>query len=103
MYFFKQQTAYELRISDWSSDVCSSYLVSIRDGKPSFELTPARPKARPKRKAKAGGMPKFPKSSSAAPEASGDRMSVDWGKRGSVRLDHGCGCIITKKKKLLEP
>src|SRR3546814_9365518 len=25
-YFFKQKTAYELRISDWSSDVCSSDL-----------------------------------------------------------------------------
>src|SRR3546814_6083244 len=25
-FFFKQKTAYELRISDWSSDVCSSYL-----------------------------------------------------------------------------
>src|SRR3546814_2292991 len=24
--FFKQQTAYEMRISDWSSDVCSSDL-----------------------------------------------------------------------------
>src|SRR3546814_3806483 len=24
--FFKQMTAYGLRISDWSSDVCSSYL-----------------------------------------------------------------------------
>src|SRR3546814_15448590 len=23
--FFKQKTAYEMRISDWSSDVCSSY------------------------------------------------------------------------------
>src|SRR3546814_4555500 len=31
-FFFKQKTAYELRISDWSSDVCSSdlgLLVSI--------------------------------------------------------------------------
>src|SRR3546814_2600403 len=26
-FFFKQKTAYELRISDWSSDVCSSDLV----------------------------------------------------------------------------
>src|SRR3546814_7521271 len=26
-YFFKQKTAYELRISDWSSDVCSSDLL----------------------------------------------------------------------------
>src|SRR3546814_17315933 len=25
-YFFKQKTAYEMRISDWSSDVCSSDL-----------------------------------------------------------------------------
>src|SRR3546814_8942657 len=29
--FFKQKTAYELRISDWSSDVCSSDLFG-RDG-----------------------------------------------------------------------
>src|SRR3546814_2198493 len=27
-FFFKQKTAYEMRISDWSSDVCSSYLAS---------------------------------------------------------------------------
>src|SRR3546814_7785158 len=26
MFFFKQNTAYEVRISDWSSDVCSSDL-----------------------------------------------------------------------------
>src|SRR3546814_7208240 len=26
VYFFKQKTAYEMRISDWSSDVCSSDL-----------------------------------------------------------------------------
>src|SRR3546814_4964028 len=28
-FFFKQKTAYELRISDWSSDVCSSDLPPI--------------------------------------------------------------------------
>src|SRR3546814_3011479 len=28
-FFFKQKTAYELRISDWSSDVCSSDLRAI--------------------------------------------------------------------------
>src|SRR3546814_4262883 len=27
-FFFKQKTAYEMRISDWSSDVCSSDLGS---------------------------------------------------------------------------
>src|SRR3546814_1677418 len=28
-FFFKQKTAYEMRISDWSSDVCSSDLVDM--------------------------------------------------------------------------
>src|SRR3546814_14005758 len=28
-FFFKQKTAYEMRISDWSSDVCSSDLIGI--------------------------------------------------------------------------
>src|SRR3546814_6383021 len=27
--FFKQKTAYEMRISDWSSDVCSSDLATV--------------------------------------------------------------------------
>src|SRR3546814_2309262 len=30
-FFFKQKTAYEMRISDWSSDVCSSDLSSIKN------------------------------------------------------------------------
>src|SRR3546814_15236179 len=29
VFFFKQKTAYEMRISDWSSDVCSSDLASV--------------------------------------------------------------------------
>src|SRR3546814_17140390 len=32
-FFFKQKTAYEMRISDWSSDVCSSDLgIPVCDG-----------------------------------------------------------------------
>src|SRR3546814_4367773 len=30
-FFFKQKTAYEMRISDWSSDVCSSDLLEWID------------------------------------------------------------------------
>src|SRR3546814_7958137 len=30
-FFFKQKTAYEMRISDWSSDVCSSDLHRVGD------------------------------------------------------------------------
>src|SRR3546814_5972043 len=29
LFFFKQKTAYELRISDWMSDVCSSDLIAL--------------------------------------------------------------------------
>src|SRR3546814_10500743 len=29
IFFFKQKTAYEMRISDWSSDVCSSDLLRL--------------------------------------------------------------------------
>src|SRR3546814_5907790 len=32
VFFFKQKTAYEMRISDWSSDVCSSDLRSAAGG-----------------------------------------------------------------------
>src|SRR3546814_9240147 len=33
VFFFKQKTAYEMRISDWSSDVCSSDLGGLVVGK----------------------------------------------------------------------
>src|SRR3546814_2662037 len=37
IFFFKQKTAYEMRISDWSSDVCSSDLYLV--GSVASELT----------------------------------------------------------------
>src|SRR3546814_4774981 len=38
--FFKQKTAYEMRISDWSSDVCSSDLPLARTWRPWPRLAP---------------------------------------------------------------
>src|SRR3546814_1817042 len=40
VFFFNQKTGYEMRISDWSSDVCSSdlSLVSVRGFGPEFNL-----------------------------------------------------------------
>src|SRR3546814_18732425 len=38
-FFFKQKTAYEMRISDWSSDVCSSDLASSEGGPFVFAVT----------------------------------------------------------------
>src|SRR3546814_19249167 len=37
-FFFKQKTAYEMRISDWSSDVCSSDLFSRQTRKAPIRL-----------------------------------------------------------------
>src|SRR3546814_5535184 len=44
--FVKQKTAYEMRISDWSSDVCSSDLMAIDADLNAGLLTPEEAKAR---------------------------------------------------------
>src|SRR3546814_1838263 len=41
-FFFKQKTAYEMRISDWSSDVCSSDLSPVIDDEGKVHLFVAR-------------------------------------------------------------
>src|SRR3546814_2402996 len=41
LFFFKQKTAYELRISDWSSDVCSSDLLERLVGAKACEIAVA--------------------------------------------------------------
>src|SRR3546814_5507076 len=41
-FFFKQKTAYEMRISDWSSDVCSSDLGEQRQAVGILRARPAR-------------------------------------------------------------
>src|SRR3546814_4440984 len=52
VFFFKQKTAYELRISDWSSDVCSSDLCCSapwRSGEQTLRSQPACDNGQPKR------------------------------------------------------
>src|SRR3546814_13852734 len=45
-FFFKQKTAYEMRISDWSSDVCSSDLLRRAALAPDAHALPPDPVAR---------------------------------------------------------
>src|SRR3546814_4684440 len=55
IYFFKQKTAYEMRISDWSSDVCASDLLTgagfaqppSNADVPTAAASPACPESRP--------------------------------------------------------
>src|SRR3546814_2319690 len=48
-FFFKQKTAYEMRISDWSSDVCSSDLFHARGRILAVDEIPDRPDLVPDR------------------------------------------------------
>src|SRR3546814_17096182 len=70
---FKQKTADEMRISDWSSDVCSSVL--------------------PARRRCMGARGRYPASCAEVL----DRKSVVWGKSVSVRVDLGGRRINNKK------
>src|SRR3546814_15885115 len=63
-FFFKQKTAYEMRISDWSSDVCSSDLAgeastiaraALRDAAINASLTAAEEPSKMIARAKRGG------------------------------------------------
>src|SRR3546814_4952242 len=55
VFFFKQKTAYEMRISDWSSDVCSTTLCRCRNAPP-FSFFRQRPRGG----AKAALLPQSP-------------------------------------------
>src|SRR3546814_1162995 len=82
-FFFKQKTAYELRISDWSSDVCSSDLGARRG---------SRRAGAGRRASSADGR----RRDAAAPQRR-DRKSVEEGKSVSVRVDLGGRSIIKIK------
>src|SRR3546814_10729235 len=62
-FFFKQKTAYEMRISDWSSDVCSSDLgptvfrsAAVHPTQVQLPPTPATPLATTRRGKRVGGV-----------------------------------------------
>src|SRR3546814_18368328 len=97
-FFFKQKTAYEMRISDWSSDVCSSDLhghgrerhedteAEDREGEAGQdvgEVTPEAEEPAARTTVRCGG--------------GRDRKSVVWGKSVSVRVDLVGRSVIKKK------
>src|SRR3546814_15359403 len=111
-FFFKQKTAYEMRISDWSSDVCSSDLVQRpgpRDGVQPDRPREARPPVRedPHRRGRYGPDPGRARHRRVLVGAGGrrsdsarggERKSVVLGKSVLVRVDLGGRRIIKKKK-----
>src|SRR3546814_16270766 len=101
VFFFKQKTAYEMRISDWSSDVCSSdlpltfdegnglvmigHLHAVERPHEAFHIDRQVDVERAPRRANVGI----------------DRQSVVEGKSVSVRVDFGGRRVITQKTKPL--
>src|SRR3546814_6908257 len=60
-FFFKQKTAYEMRISDWSSDVCSSDLIAKISERPAAQqAVEMRPPEGIARRIDAGDLPSQP-------------------------------------------
>src|SRR3546814_18027751 len=58
VFFFKQKTAYDMRISDWSSDVCSSYLLVRNAEHPSCHgQRLSRPATQPRHRSRARLVP----------------------------------------------
>src|SRR3546814_15776557 len=119
--FFKQKTAYEMRISDWSSDVCSSDLIAAANAVQDRQRRALRHAAKRKRlrpggdeevaatrrgqppahfnSAKAIAVGLYPGPATRSPAL--DRKSVVSGKSVSVRVDLG-GPRILQKKKILK-
>src|SRR3546814_13444625 len=104
-FFFKQKTAYEMRISDWSSDVCSSDLAARRQARYHVhQLLPShRPSQHPRLAGKLSMDDPFdlePLAVGARKHGTADRQSVVEGKSMSVRVDLGGRRIIQQKKKM---
>src|SRR3546814_13292218 len=126
-FFFKQKTAYEMRISDWSSDVCSSDLLDSHvafvrprvevpagpplapPGAPSIAAPPAPPPAEPPpildaeprvvAPAAAHPAPGLPQPLAAARPAPLDPTGGVKGTSGTIRVELGGRRANTKKKK----
>src|SRR3546814_11832333 len=109
-----QNTAYEMRISDWSSDVCSSDLRRTlrQGGAEAGECRPSRGRERPRRVGRGAAgrrsarlrppLPRPPAATGGRPPALGgagrsDRTSVVEGKSRSGRAAPGGRHIIKKK------
>src|SRR3546814_6599359 len=93
-FFFKQKTAYEMRISDWSSDVCSSVSTALPATQHALKAA-LRMNPVPER------LPALVFDVSPVivdRPTSLARKSGVWGKSVSMRIDLGCRRIIKKQK-----
>src|SRR3546814_16754648 len=107
VFFFKHKTAYEMRISDWSSDVCSSDLKSVvaaEESRPD-EALPVAAAAAPDTDSPAEvedpNEDLQPNESLDKDSDYTDRKSVVSGKSESVRVEFSGRRICKKKKNVI--
>src|SRR3546814_7455824 len=88
-FFFKQKTAYEMRISDWSSDVCSSDLLSRLQL--CLAAAGAQPRRRRRRAHRAAADLSLPRARLSHPAAEPSRLFLSAGRAccGSHRAAAG--------------
>src|SRR3546814_13567160 len=98
-FFFKQKTAYEVRISDWSSDVCSADLARATSSAMSCCSRAAEMLARLPVPARPAMTSKPPPGSAAT----ADRKRDVEGQSVFVRVDLGDRRLIKKNKKKTTP
>src|SRR3546814_16447780 len=100
---FKQKTAYEMRISDWSSDVCSSDLIVPYSEGTIFQVYAAPGLVTDIALQPGENLVAVASGDTArwviGDTTTGDRKSVVEGKRVSVRVDFGGRRIIKKNTK----
>src|SRR3546814_15515270 len=104
IFFFKQKTAYEMRISDWSSDVCSSDLPTYIRCAAQGNHSAMTQRGNPLGQRRVAHEQALEAAAHAARNTEcthfvgqGDRKSVVSGKSVSVRVDLGGRRIIKKK------
>src|SRR3546814_20251138 len=100
--FFKQKPAYEMRIRDWSSDVCSSDLVAIASTSAQKTCKQSVTRVIQRRSNRSATQPVIGVVTNngrnwSSPISPRDRKSVVKGKGGDVRVDLGGRRIIKIK------
>src|SRR3546814_6703590 len=95
-FFFKQKTAYEMRISDWSSDVCSSDLLcrSYRPRHPPARRKraaepPARDRCSPPANPSAGVRSRYCQEQAHMKKSSREALDAYYAEAGSWAKDQG--------------
>src|SRR3546814_18113718 len=110
VFFVKQKTAYEMRMSDWSSDVCSSDLRGAVEYKLPHDCAGPVTKQNPRDIIPRSDYHAGPQAifrcvvwarfglEALDPDLAGGRKSVEWGKSVSVRVALGGRRIIKNTK-----